>query len=62
MIMHAKGSNMILGEARIAPTDSQASGSDFVPVFSCVYYLVPPPPSPMSPGIIELAGILCFGL
>jgi len=26
MIMHAKGSNMILGEARIAPTDSQLRG------------------------------------
>ena len=47
MIMHAKGSNMILGEARVAPTNSRFRGLIFVPVFSCVYYLVPPPPSPL---------------
>jgi len=40
MIMHAKGSNMILGEARVAPTDSQASGLIlflFSPVFTIWY-------------------------
>jgi hypothetical protein len=44
MIMHAKGSNMILGEARVAPTDSQASRPDLVllcPVFTTWY---PHPP------------------
>lgn len=54
MIMHTKGSNMILGEARVAPTDSHALRPDFVPGYSGVNYLVPHP-SPLASGIRELA-------
>src|SRR5260370_39262737 len=52
MIMHAKGSNMILGEARIAPTGSQLRG----PIWYCfslvltTWYPHPPPPGLVESG------------
>jgi hypothetical protein len=53
MIMHAKGSNMILGEARVAPTDSLASRADLF-LFSLVlttWYPDPPPPVSWNQGV-----------
>ena len=62
MIMHAKGSNMILGEARVAPTDSQLRGLILFLLSLVLTNWYPHPPSPLSSGIKELAGLLPFGL
>jgi hypothetical protein len=55
MILHAKGSNMILGEARVAPTDSLALRPDLV-LFSLVlttWYPTPSPPVAWNQGVGE---------
>jgi hypothetical protein len=62
MIMHAKGSNMILGEARVAPTDPPLQGLILFLLSLVLTTWYPHPPPPLPRGIRELAGIFRFGL